>query len=241
MVFRHKLRESIEVHETLNPLLWNSDNTLKTDIGEALQAIVLQYIDDSEVLKESDIIDIELLGSNASYNYTKDSDLDLHIVVNMEAISSDPTLVQIACNAEKSIFNKAYNITVKGVDVELYVEDVNAATASNGIYSLTKNEWIRFPIRMDIPDLTNNPDYNVLLGEWVKAAKDILNNSSSSSEITRFINEIYNLRRLSIMTEGEYGIGNLVFKEVRNRGLLQQLKDMLNLMSSRELSLEGLY
>lgn len=240
MVFRQKLKESIEVHNTLNPLLWNSDNTLKTDIGEALRAIVLQYIDDSEVLKESHIIDIELLGSNASYNYTKDSDLDLHIVVNMESISSDTALVQIACNAEKSVFNKAYNITVKGIDVELYVEDVNAATASNGIYSLTKNEWIKFPTRMDIPDVTNNPDYNVLLGEWVKAAKDILNNSSSSSEISRFINEIYNLRRLSIMTEGEYGIGNLVFKEVRNKGLLQQLKDMLNLMSSRELSLEGL-
>ena len=240
MRFRRKLKESIEVHDTLNPLLWDSNNNIKPEIAEALQAIALQYIDDSEFLKESDIIDIELLGSNASFNYTRHSDIDLHIVVNMDTISSDPALVQIACNAEKSIFNKAYNITVKGIDVELYVEDVNAGTASNGIFSLTKNEWVKFPVKIDIPDITNNPDYNVLLDEWVKAAKDILNNSSSSSEITRFINEIYNLRRLSIMTEGEYGIGNLVFKEVRNRGLLQQLKDMLNLMSSRELSLEGL-
>lgn len=239
MKFRNKLKESIEVHDTLNPLLWNN-NKLRTNIAEALKSIVLQYIDDSQFLKESDIIDIELLGSNASFNYTKDSDIDLHIVVNMESISSDPALVQIACNAEKSVFNKSYNITVKGIDVELYVEDVNAATASNGIYSLTKDEWIKFPVKMNIPDTTNNPDYNVLLGEWVKAAKDILNNSSSSSEITRFINEIYNLRRLSIMTEGEYGIGNLVFKEVRNQGLLQQLKDLLNLNTSKELSLESL-
>ena len=239
MKFRNKLKESIEVHDTLNPLLWDN-NQLRTTIAEALKSIVLQYIDDSQFLKESDIIDIELLGSNASFNYTKDSDIDLHIVVNMESISSDPALVQIACNAEKSVFNKAYDITVKGIDVELYVEDVNAATASNGIYSLTKNEWIKFPVKMNIPDTTNNPDYNVLLGEWVKAAKDILNNSSSSSEITRFINEIYNLRRLSIMTEGEYGIGNLVFKEVRNQGLLQQLKDLLNLNTSKELSLESL-
>ena len=239
MKFRNKLKESLEVHDTLNPLLWDN-NKLRTNIAEALKSIVLQYIDDSQFLKESDIIDIELLGSNASFNYTKDSDIDLHIVVNMESISSDPALVQIACNAEKSVFNKAYNITVKGIDVELYVEDVNAATASNGIYSLTKDEWIKFPVKMNIPDNTNNSDYNVLLGEWVKAAKDILNNSSSSSEITRFINEIYNLRRLSIMTEGEYGIGNLVFKEVRNQGLLQQLKDLLNLNTSKELSLESL-
>ena len=42
------------------------------------------------------------------------------------------------------------------------------------------------------------------------------------------------------MTEGEYGIGNLVFKEVRNQGLLQQLKDLLNLNTSKELSLESL-
>ena len=42
------------------------------------------------------------------------------------------------------------------------------------------------------------------------------------------------------MTDGEYAHGNLVFKEIRNLSLLQQLKDRLLELTSKELSLESL-
>ena len=42
------------------------------------------------------------------------------------------------------------------------------------------------------------------------------------------------------MTDGEYAIGNLVFKEIRNLSLLQSLKDKTHELTSRELSLESL-
>lgn len=232
------LNEAIEVHDTLNPKLWDG-TSLKYDIENKIKEIVFKYVEDSEILKISDIIDIELLGSNASFNYTKDSDLDIHLVVNMEEISCDPTLVQIACNAEKALFNKTYNIQIKGIDVEIYVEDVGAGTASNGIYSITKNEWIKFPERINIPDVTSDKKFITLLSEWKSRGANLLN-SESPEDIQQYINELYNMRRLSIMVEGEYGIGNQVFKEIRNIGLLEQLKDRKHVLISRRLTLEKL-
>lgn len=232
------LAESLEKHDTLNQAIWEGEE-LKEDVKGAIKEIVQKYVEDSEILSMDDIIDIELLGSNASYNYTQYSDLDIHLVVNMEALSKDPTLLQIACNAEKALFNKAYNFMIKGVEVELYVEDVKAATASNGIYSITKDEWIKKPEPIDIPDFIEDDEYLAILDNWMIKARNILNDRSSKN-IQQFINDLYNLRRLSIMSEGEYAKGNLVFKEIRNAGLLQELKDKVNELTSKELSLESL-
>lgn len=232
------LEEALEVHDTLNPAIWEG-NVIRPEVKDALMNIVNKYVEESEVLKIEDVIDAEVLGSNASYNYNADSDLDLHLVVNMERISSDPTLVQIACNAEKALFNKAYDITIHGVEVELYVEDVKTGAVSNGVYSLFKEEWIKVPIRKQIPDMSSDVDYQKLLEIWTNEATAVLQ-STDRQEVSSFIDELYNLRRLSIMSEGEYAKGNIVFKEIRNSGMLQLLKDHLLKLSSAELSLEHL-
>ena len=232
------LTESIENHDTLNPAIWDGYE-LKPDVKVAIEEIVAQYVEDSDILSMGDIIDVELLGSNASYNYTDNSDLDVHLVVNMESLSTDPMMVQLACNAERSVFNKSYDISIKGVEVELYVEDVRASTASNGIFSVKNNSWIKSPEKSDIPDFSEDGEYLDLLDTWMIRAKQV-SNSSSKEDIQTFINELYNLRRQSIMVDGEYSHGNLVFKEIRNAGLLQELKDSLTKLVSMELSLESL-
>ena len=157
----------------------------------------------------------------------------------MENISCDPSLAQIACNAEKALFNKAYDIKIKGIDVELYVEDVRSGAMSNGIYSILNNQWIKLPKKVNVPDMSNNEEFIFLLKEWKDNAETAMR-SNSWIEVQRFINELYNLRRLSLMTEGEFSIGNLVFKELRNLGLLDELKDTVKRLQSKELSLEKL-
>lgn len=63
---------------------------------------------------------------------------------------------------------------------------------------------------------------------------------SDSDRIADFIEDLYNLRKESIATEGEYGLGNLVFKEFRNLGYLDNLKEVKRQIKSKELSLEQL-
>lgn len=61
-----------------------------------------------------------------------------------------------------------------------------------------------------------------------------------SEKVKNFINDIYELRKDSIAKEGEFGLGNLVFKEFRNLGYLDSLKELRKQLKGQELSLEHL-
>ena len=71
----------IQYHDTLNPKLCEN-NLLKSDVKNKLLEIYQVFI---SKLKENeipiDVIDVLLLGSNAAYNYTDNSDIDLHIML----------------------------------------------------------------------------------------------------------------------------------------------------------------
>lgn len=58
-----------------------------------------------------------------------------------------------------------------------------------------------------------------------------------SEKIDEFIDNLYELRKTSIAKDGEFGLGNLVFKEFRNLGYLDNLKELKKQEKSKELSL----
>lgn len=88
-----------------------------------------------------------------------------------------------------------------------------------------------------------DPDYNAneILKTYLAAdSEDVLLESKESDAIEtieNFIEDIYDLRKTSIAKEGEYSIGNLVFKKMRNEGYLDNLKRLRNCLKSKELSL----
>lgn len=225
----------IQYHDKLNPLLWEN-NQLKVDVRDKLIEIYQLFINK---LKGNEIpievIDVLLLGSNAAYNYTDNSDIDLHIVTDFNDIPLNNSLTQIFYNHEKSNFNNDYDITIKGLPVEVYVEDINAGTMSNGIYSLLQDKWIKFPEYNPPEDV----DYSKLLTLYTTKVNDALS-SESSYTVKDVINDIKMLRKLALMDSGEYSKGNLVFKELRNNGSIDKLYDKLHELVSKELSLEEL-
>ena len=149
------LKEAIELHETLNPLLWNEDNTLKPEIYEKLVDVYEEFIRFIDI--PLNIVDVEIVGSNASYNYNDTSDIDLHVIVNSEVNYMDKELLRLFYNSKKGSFNDDYDIDINGIPVELYIEDVKDGNATNGRFSILKNEWVKFPepISYDIPDISN--------------------------------------------------------------------------------------
>ena len=177
-----------------------------------------------------------IVGSNASFNYTKDSDLDLHLIVNMSEMSCDPELVSFACNSEKSIFNDKYSLLMSGVNVEVYVEDIKSTAVSNGVYDLYRDAWIKKPVKLD----TSNIDYELFdktYEEYKKHTLDVIK-SRDIEQINNLINHLYLQRKYSLATEGETGIMNQVFKELRNEGLLQILKAVKAKEKSKLLSID---
>ena len=55
------------------------------------------------------------------YNYTKNSDIDLHIIADL-SIYDRQDLAQKLYDARRKIFNDKYDPMIKGYEVELYVE-----------------------------------------------------------------------------------------------------------------------
>lgn len=227
------INEKFEVHDTLNPKLWNEDK-LRPEVSVKIAEIVQQFISTCDIPLH--IVDIHIVGSQASYNYTEHSDLDVHIISNFDLVDCSKEVLQTAYNSIKTRFNSEYDITIHGIDVELYVEDVRSTVMSNGIYSLYSEKWIKFPKKLtDIPQI----DIDKEVETWANTILNVIADKNSDL-IEQLIDELYLIRKNSLDAEGEYGKGNQLFKELRNLGYLDQLKDSYKQARSQELSLESL-
>lgn len=228
------LVEDVEIHDKLNKKLWNEDMTLKPEAKEKIIEIADEFKNSIKDYLDLNIIDIQLVGSNASYNYTDNSDIDIHIITDFSDYGDPDAIVEAAMNASKTNFNNNYDIEFSGHDVEIYVEDIKSATMSNGIYSVINDEWVKKPEKLEIPEVDLEP----LLTDTRKEANEILQ-SGSADDIVNEINKLYLMRKNSLASDGEFGVGNLVFKEIRNDGLLDGLKNKKLEIRSNELSLEN--
>ena len=232
------IREAIEVHDSLNPKLWDAENNLKEDVKSKIILIVDEFVKHLKADNlELKVYDIWLLGSNANYNYNEDSDLDVHIIAD-ESFDCSEKHLEIIYNAYKALFNNRYEITIRGINVEIYVESKdNLTNVATGIYSL-KDGWIRKPSKYAIPEI-DSFELDKRVNEWENKYFEITQDPTLD-KIDKYIDDIYDIRKKSIKEEGEFGLNNLVFKEIRRRGYLAELKELRNKKLAQNLSLENL-
>ena len=241
----YSIAEDIEKHDTLNSVLFEG-NKLKPEVREKLIKIANTFIEGlAEDGIKFNLKDIVFIGSNASYNYTKDSDIDLHLVADVDSLECPDNLYPLLYGAYRALFNKKFDIDFYGIKVELYVEPEGAPTVSNGIYSVLNDAWIKEPTQVDIPEINMeefNKDfqpwedkYNALIAK-INAANTTDEYKTLGDEIERLITDIYEQRRMGI-TISEYSNQNLLFKEFRNRGYLDNLKQLKCDLKAKELSL----
>ena len=229
------LKEALELHSHLNPAIWDKDWNLLPEVEDRIYKIVNKF--QSECMLPLDIVDVHLVGSNASFNYNSQSDLDVHIVVNFDLLDVDKEILTAAYNLQKAQFNRDYDISIHGINIEMYIEDINSMTASNGIYSLYNKKWIKKPVKKSYHTLDKR-FYDTLDRLADKMRKVV--SSDDEVEITKNINMLYMMRKNGLATDGEFSIGNLLFKEIRNLGLLDELKQRLKQVQSNNLTLEHL-
>ena len=237
------LTESIEKHDKLNSKLFTSDEVLKDKVRDKMLEIVDEFLVD---LKEQDIKikvdDILFIGSNASYNYTKDSDIDLHILANAKAADYSKEIAEAIYGAYRTIFNKQLDITLYDIPLEIFVETEDSARVSNGVYSVKKNKWIKKPVAEEIPEYDKDA-LDELVDKWEADCKDLIadikaDKLDDEKKVVKMLEDIYEKLRKKGISKGEYSIENLAFKELRNKGYLDQLKEFRNELVSKRLSLE---
>lgn len=228
------LKEDFQIHDTLNPKLWSSDGKLLPEVRQKIVDIVANFEEYVEV--PIHIVDIVIVGSNAAYNYTQYSDLDVHVIVNPELVTEIPEDIQtMIYNMKKSSFNKEFDIKIKGISVELYVEDMHSSVVSNGIYSVCDDRWVKEP-KQNSSITKHNIEKE--LENWIQKIEEAVT-SDDAEIIGNTIDLLYLMRKNSIAVEGEYGKGNEIFKTLRDRGYLANIKETLNKSISKNLSLES--
>ena len=232
------------MNDTLNPKLYDlSTKKLYPDVRDKILDIVKEFKDYTEF--DYKILDVRIVGSNAAYNYTDTSDIDVHLVVNFGTICLNKDITQLLFQAEKSSFNDRYDIKIKGLEAEIYVEDVLTSAVSNGIYSVLQDCWIKYPKKIDetkvkIPDISDLYTYYLSICNNIIEDYKYGTGNLTSEKVSDMIDTIYMLRKNSLAKDGEFGKGNLVFKELRKNGIIQQLNNIKDKLKSNELSLEKL-
>ena len=174
--------EDLKLHKTLNPVLWTDDNKLRSSVNNKIRKIVKLFKDE---LKEwgIDLIikDIVIVGSNASYNYTSNSDIDVHIVADIDKLNCNQRHLQIIYDLFKTNFNNKYDIDFHNISVELYVEDYNKPAKSNGRYSIISNKWLSLPSVDKIPDVDERR-VDKLFKKWEDRYFDLLDKLGESKK-----------------------------------------------------------
>ena len=119
-------------------------------------------------------------------------------------------------------------------------ERKQTAVKSNGVYSVLKGEWVKEPVAGDIPDVDED-GFEKLFHEWEDRYFELTETpGAAKDDIEKFIEDVYDLRKSSIADGGEYDVGNLVFKEMRSLGYLDNLREIKRGIVDKELSLESL-
>ena len=226
------------VKDELNEDLW-SGYRMKDHVRKALLKIANKFY--SFTGTDLPIEDIQLVGSNASYNWTADSDIDLHLILDFNEFSTDDDKKDILRQkflGKKRIFNDQYDIDIYGHDVELYVEDVDDYNASDGIFSLLDGVWIRKPERIE-PDVNrvNVQKRSKYFMNLIDRLEDVSDPMDKFETSMRIKDELMNLRQSSLETSGNFSVGNLVFKTLRSAGYINKLFDHMNDSYGESLSL----
>ena len=225
----YNLGDAVRFHRRLNPRIWGRDEHLLPEVRERLLAIAADFQEFLGV-EDLNVEDITVSGSNAAYSYTKNSDIDLHLVVEMP---DDPVYQELFA-AKKYQYNDEHNIKIGGADVELYVQPADQAHHSQGIYSVKNSDWISIPqrkrARIDDACVRDKvADLDARIHDAVR--------SGDESKIATLADKIKAMRQAGLEQQGEFGCENLAFKMLRNSGCIKLLWDARRAAQDRELSL----
>jgi hypothetical protein len=222
--------DPVPYHEILNPKLWQ-EHTIIPEVRYSLLRIAHHFAEFLQVPKLH-LRDITISGSNAAYGYSEHSDLDLHLVVDIPKDKVE--LVQLY-DAKKNQYNTNYDIQVKGIDVELYVQDSKQEHYSAGIFSLLKNKWLIEPkneeIRVTPKEIKNKARNYAGKINLALRSKDLNTARETMDSLRR-------LRRAGLERNGEFSVENLAFKLLRARGQIDKLRKLITKLESAKLSLK---
>jgi hypothetical protein len=243
-----KILKSFKLKDTLSTDIFEKKNgsyVLKEDIREKLLKITDKFLDFINV--DFFIFDIHLTGSLSNYNWSKYSDLDLHIMFDIKELVSNEDykiyedIIKNFFESKKKNWSLTTDIKIKNYEVELYVQDINDKLLSSGIYSVLNNEWIVEPIKMKTPYEIDEKKILEKSKEFTKQIdnlfKNTTNNDQKLKQIETIKNKLKKFRQSGLERGGEFSYENLTFKLLRRNGYIEKLMTVKSKILDKELSI----
>lgn len=226
------VKATVAYHKTLNPVAWDNIQ-LRHEVRYKLLQIAKIFVDYLEI-PNFKVVDVVLTGSMANYNWTKFSDFDIHVVARYSDLQCDD-LAEAFYKAKKQIWNSDHDITIRGHEAELYVEDVKSPPVSGGVYSILNNKWVKQP-NYDPPKIDDR-NVNVKVEYLIHQINDTVA-TGNSNKLKHIKDKIAKMRKNGLEQGGEFSVENLAFKVLRNLGYIDKLVTAYHQQQDQELSLE---
>ena len=220
---------SFEMHDELDKDFWNQpDDNLDPEIQEKLMIIANDFYNSLEV-GDVPYEDVTFTGSLAAYNYSRFSDVDLHILLDFRDVDDKTDLVREYFNAMKALWNRLHDIRIKGYEVEIYVQDVNDPHEAQGLYSVLNDEWVKKPTldKKDF-DRDNIKKKAASLMDQVDRIDRLIDDGKfeeAEKYADKLKEKIRKMRKSGLETIGAYSVENLAFKVLRRTDYLEKLSN----------------
>ena len=227
---------SLQYHNNLNPKLWD-DGQLKPEVRGKLIQFAETWRDFAMIPKEM-VQDIVMTGGNANYNYTDQSDIDVHLVVDRDGFGMPRDFIDQFLQDKKILWTMTHpDIKVYGYPLEPYAQDPAESIPMNqGQYSLMNAQWIQMPSNLNL-DFTGNKVLQDKVDHYKHVVDRLIRSSASSAALKGIKNKITSARGPAIAKGGEFSLENLVFKELRNQGYIDKIDMYLKSEQDKALSL----
>ncbi|MCP0913130.1 MULTISPECIES: hypothetical protein [Legionella] len=227
VVLNEKIREIWQGNAQLNPDIFN-DGTLKPDLRKKLIQIGNYYFNKlKNQFPDAKLVDILLTGSNAGYNYTKNSDIDVHLVINLPACDQK-LLKDYLIFLSESTWHKR-KITYKNRIVEVTVLPFMAE--SGGVYSLLQNKWLQKPLRKT--STHTQQEIKIVVEKYQNRLRQLQQAYTKNPNHFNCIlfsdlqQELVAWRTRGIKAEGTAATANLGFRVLRDLGMMDAIDSLL--------------
>ena len=228
--------KSFEIQDELNPKFW-INNKINSRVRLKLLDLADEFFDSLNIkwVKPKDIV---LTGSIANYNWSKYSDVDVHILVDYKEVWEKTDFVKDYFDSKKQIWGEEHDgLKIYGFPVEIYVEDANVKNPNSGIYSLEKNEWVVEPNDFQDAEINEERIKEISarlmteiddIDDKLKTEKDNHKLETLSTKMKKLFDKLVKQRKESLKKHGEMGTYNIIWKVLRRAGYLDKIWDIIN-------------
>jgi predicted nucleotidyltransferase len=209
---------SFKIKDTLEPQIWQNEK-LNATVKSKLMKIADDFYKGLKLPSEVKMKDVIFTGSLANFNWSKFSDVDLHIVLDFSQLEGGDQFKEDFFWAQKALWNQEHNITIFDYPVEIYAQDIKAKLVATAVYSVKFDKWILKPehenFKINKKVIKNRAEM------FIERLKDIRDDYKAKDyqnvvdKVAALKDKIKKYRTAGLDNGGEFSIENLVFKVLR--------------------------